>query len=118
MRNRLGIEFEKERLDDPVTFAMRDDFDSLKLEEIAAEAVVVFVPEDRFGIGVGFLVEYQHLLESDESDSIVIGPIFETSWDAWSVVLNPAFMQFFGVEGNDDKLEFTYGAHILYANNC
>ena len=62
MRNRLGIEFEKERVDDPGTFAMRDDFDSLELEEIAAEAVVVFVPVDRFGVGVGMLFEYQYLL--------------------------------------------------------
>jgi hypothetical protein len=32
-------------------------------------------------------------------------------------VLNPAFVQFFGGEENDDKLDFTYAAHTLHTNN-
>ncbi len=112
MRNRIGIEFEKERLEEPATFSERNGFDSLKLEEIAAEAVIVFVDEERFGIGL--LIEYQHVLEAEEADSIVFGPILAHSWGRWDIVLNPAFVQFFGGEDNDDKLDFTYGAHILY----
>ena len=79
-RMRIGIEYEKERLDDPPALFMRDDFDSLNLEEIAVEWVAVLVPVERYGIGLGLLVEYQHLLESEEPDSIVVGPIVQTRW--------------------------------------
>ena len=118
MRNRVGIEFEKERIDDPPSFARRDAFDSLKLEEVAVEAVVVLWPEDQLGVGLGLLAEYQHLLESDEPDSIVFGPILESHWGRWEVVANPAFVQFFGGEEDDDKIDFTYGAHLMYHANA
>lgn len=114
MRNRVGVEFEQERLDDPATFASRDDFDSLRLDEIAIEALVVLVTQDKFGLGIGLLAEYQYQLESDEADSIVFGPIFETNFNAWNLVVNPTFVQFFDSEGQDDKLDFAYAAHILY----
>lgn len=117
MRNRIGIEFEKERVEEPAAFSKRNQFNALKLEEIAAEAVLVFIDQERFGTGLGLLVEYQHTLEAEEPDSIVFGPILARSWGRWDIVLNPAFVQFFGGEDNDDKLDFTYGAHILYAVN-
>jgi hypothetical protein len=122
MRNRIGIEFEKERLDDPPTFSMRDDFSALVLDEIAAEVVVVFVPTDArpqgqgwdIGWGLGMLIEYQYLVDPDEADSIVVGPIIELDWRRWNIVVNPTLVQFFGGEGDDEKLDFTYAAHLLF----
>lgn len=78
LRMRVGVEFEKERLDDPPALFLRDDFDALKLEEIAVEWVAVFIPVEPLGVGLGLLVEYQQLLESEEPNSFVVGPIVET----------------------------------------
>jgi hypothetical protein len=114
LRMRVGVEFEKERLDDPPALFMRDDFDAPKLEEIAVEWVAVFIPVERSGVGLGLLVEYQHLLESEEPNSIVFGPILETGWENWELVLNPIFVRFFGGTPHDSKIDFAYGAHILY----
>ena len=114
LRTRVGIEFEKERLDDPPAIANRNDFDSLKLEEIALEGVAVMLAREGDGVGLGLLVEYQHVLESAEPDSIVLGPIIDTAWSRWNVVLNPTFVQFFGGSPSDDKLDFAYAAHVLY----
>lgn len=114
LRTRIGIEFEKERLDDPPALANRNDFDSLKLEEIALEGVAVMLAREGDGIGLGVLVEYQHVLESADPDSIVFGPIVDTAWSRWHLVLNPTFVQFFGGSPSDDKLDLAYGAHVLY----
>ncbi len=43
------------------------------------EWAAAFVPVERSGIGLDLLVEYQHLLESEEPNSIVVGPIVETA---------------------------------------
>jgi hypothetical protein len=113
-RSRIGIEFEEERVDDPVSFENRNDFDSLELEELALEGVLVFVPAGETGIGLGLLAEYQYTLSESEADSFVLGPIVETSGERWSMVLNPAFVRFFGGAEGDDKLDFTYAAQLAY----
>lgn len=114
LRMRVGVEFGKERLDDPPALFLGDDFDALKLEEIAVEWVAVFIPVEPHRVGLGLLVEYQHLLESEEPNSIVLGPIVETEWAGWELVLNPTFVHFFGGNPRDTKVDFAYGAHILY----
>jgi len=114
LRTRVGIEFEQERIDDPVTVDERNDFESLTLEEIALEFVAVAVPVPENGFGWGFLVEYQFVRDRSESDSIVFGPIFESQFNDWSMVLNPALVQFFNGDEKDDKLDFTYAAQLAY----
>jgi hypothetical protein len=113
-RTRLGVEFEKERLEEPPGPAARNRFESLELEELAIEGVAVIVPVDESGFGFGMLFEYQHVLASAEANSLVAGPIIEARWFAWSLVLNPALVQFFGAADNDDKLDFAYALQAIY----
>jgi hypothetical protein len=44
MRSRIGIEFEKERLDEPASLAQANSFDALKLSEAAFETILVIQP--------------------------------------------------------------------------
>jgi len=115
LRTRFGIEYEQERVDDPESIAERNDFTSLVLEEIALEAVAVIAPINESGFGWGFLTEYQFVRDRSEADSIVFGPIFEAQLDTWSIVFNPALVQFFNGDEKDDKLDFTYALQVAKA---
>jgi hypothetical protein len=112
IRSRFGIEFEQERVDDPTAATRRNNFDALELEELAVEVVWVLLPPGENTVGLGLLSEYQYTLESTEADSFVFGPIIEFSNERWSLVLNPAVVQFFGGDDTDDKLDFTYAAQL------
>ncbi len=114
-RSRVGIEFEQQRVDDPGTPAGRHDFGDLELEELAIEGVWVFLPPRPSSFGLGLLAEYQYTVDSDESDSLVLGPIVETRGERWSLLLNPAVVQFFGGERDDDKLDFAYALQLAYS---
>jgi hypothetical protein len=113
-RSRIGIELEQERVDDPVSVANRNDFDSLELEELALEGVLVILPLEETGIGLGLLAEYQYTLEDAEADSFVLGPIIEAAGERWSMILNPALVQFFNGADEDDKLDFSYAIQLAY----
>ena len=114
LRTRFGVEYEQERIDDPITITERNEFESLTLEEIALEGVAVLSPLEGSGIGWGILVEYQFVRDRSESDSLVLGPILEGQFDNWSVVMNPALVQFFNGDEKDDKVDFTYALQISY----
>ncbi len=116
-RTRVGIEFEKERLEEPSSLAEADAFDSLVLEELALEGVVVFKPvPETGGVGLGALVEYQYPTESSEPQSIVFGPIVEAIYGDWTATANLTFVHFFGgaAEERDNKWDFFYAARLLY----
>lgn len=116
-RTRLGVEFEKERLEEPSSFGEANAFDSLVLEELAVEGVFVFAPvPESGGIGLGALIEYQYPIETSEPQSIVFGPIVQASYGDWQLVLNPTVVQFFGgsEDERDNKLDFFYAAQLLY----
>ena len=115
-RTRVGIEYEKERIEEPDTRSEANDFDSLRLEEIAVEGVLVFVPVTEHGIGFGMLAEYQHPTDSDEAKSIVFGPIIETRLDQWSATANLTLVHFFGgaSEERDEKWDFAYAGQVMY----
>lgn len=113
-RTRFGIEFEQERIDDPPSFEERNDFDSIELEELALEGVLVLLPLEDTGVGLGLLAEYQYTLEASAADSFVLGPIIEAAGERWSMVLNPALVQFFNGEDKDDKLDFSYAIQLAY----
>jgi len=122
-RLRLGVEFEKERLEEPDDLALANAFDELKFEEVAIEGVTIFsrVPEAG-GVGVGMLAEVQFPVGSDDLNSIVIGPIFEAKSGRWAAVANITFVQFFGngerggpIPERDNKLDLAYAGQVSYA---
>lgn len=122
LRMRVGIEFEKERIEEPDTFARGEAFNALKLDEVAVEGVVIFVPvKNRRGIGLGALVEVEKPLEKGELSSIVFGPIVEVQSGRWSAVANLLLVHFFGrgavtEDGleRDDKWDFAYAGQVMF----
>ena len=114
LRSRLGIEYEKERLDgDEISHHQRDSFDELELEELAVEMVYVLRPPTDDQLGLGLLFEFQYAQNAEESDSLVVNYIVEAKIDAWSMVLNPGLVKHFGGAGSDHRVDFTYGLQIL-----
>ncbi len=121
-RMRVGIEYERERLEDPAFPAQANDFGHLNFDEVALEGVVIAVPVPKQGgVGLGFLAEYQHPTEGGELNSIVFGPIVQAVYGPWSAIGNFTFVKFFGDgevtdEGleRDEKWDFAYGAQLAY----
>src|SRR5690606_23212605 len=119
LKARVGIEYERERLDDIGSFEEANRFGALKLEEFAAEAIVVFVPRPGDGWGLGMVVEYEIPTESAGARTLNVGPIFEWAQGAWVLSLNPMLSQFFGGERNeagqaDEKIDFSYAARLMH----
>lgn len=126
LRMRVGIEYEKERLDEPATPAFANAFDDLRLTEVAVEGVVILkpVPQDG-GFGFGMLAEFEHPIEPGELNSIVMGPIFGAKKGPLSALLNVLFIKHFGSgettdEGRerDDKWDIGYAAQLKYDFNA
>ncbi len=113
-RTRFGIEYEEERVDEPASLSERNEFESLKLGELAVEGVFVFIPIEEQGVGWGMLAEYQFVRDRSEADSFVLGPIVEAQFSDWWILLNPALVQFFNGAEKDDKLDFTLAMQIGY----
>ncbi len=116
-RTRVGIEFEKERIEEPSSLAMADAFDALVLEEVALEGVFVAVPvPEQGGLGLGALVEYQYPTESSEPQSIVFGPIVQFEHGPWTATTNLTFVHFFAGDAaeRDAKWDFFYASQLMY----
>lgn len=116
-RMRVGIEYEKEILDDPDGPHSANDFAALELDEIAAEGVVILVPiKNRQGVGLGALVEVEHPLETGSPNSVNFGPIIEAHSGPWSAVTNLMLVHAFGgdQEERDSKWDFAYAAQVKY----
>ncbi len=117
-RIRLGIEFEQERHAEPEFFADRNAFAELKLDELALEAVLVFVKPKPNGVGLGLLIEYGAPLSGgpESQSEVFIGPIVEAHAGPWSLIGNFAFVRHMGGDaeaGNtdyvrDEKWDFSY----------
>jgi len=120
LRMRVGIEFEKERIEDPASPAQADSFGSLKLDEYAAEVVVVLVPIKGDGFGVAWLTEFEKPVENAEPMTLVIGPLIEAKQGSWRLLLNLFVTRFMGGEPEepgeplDDKWDFNYAAQVKY----
>jgi hypothetical protein len=122
LRLRLGIEYEREWIEEPENVASANEFSDLKLEEVAIEVVAIFkrVPESG-GIGFGALTEFEHPVTGDELNTIVFGPIIEAKQGPWDATVNLTFVHFFGngprgdqeVE-RDAKWDFSYAAQLAY----
>lgn len=116
-RMRIGIEYEKERLEDPAGPQSADGFADLKLDEIAAEGVAIFVPiKNRQGVGLGALVEVEHPLEAGNPNSVIFGPIIEAQSGPWSAVTNLMLVHNWGGDPieRDSKWDFAYAAQVKY----
>lgn len=121
LRMRLGIEFEKERFEEPDDIASANAFDHLKLDEIAIEIVTIFarVPESG-GIGFGALAEFEAPIEGDELNTIIFGPIVEAKFGPWGAIGNLTFVHSFGngdrtgTEPADKKWDLAYATQVSY----
>lgn len=121
-RMRVGVEFEKERFDEPASPSQADGFAALELTEVALEGVVIVKPiPESGGIGFGLLSEFEHPLAREELNSILFGPILGARSGAWSGLLNVMFIRHFGsgetgedAPARDDKWDIGYAAQIKY----
>ncbi len=121
-RMRVGVEFEKERFEEPASPAQADGFAALELTEVALEGVAILKPIPRDGgVGFGLLSEFEHPLAAGELNSISVGPILGARAGEWSALLNVMFIRHFGSgekaeEGpeRDDKWDIGYAAQIKY----
>jgi hypothetical protein len=119
LKTRIGIEYEKERREDPATPQSADGYEDLKLDEYAVEAIGIFIPRKGDGFGFGAVVEYEIAAESGGGQSLNFGPIFEWANGPWLVTVIPTLVQSFGGERNeagqqDEKLDFAYANQVKY----
>jgi hypothetical protein len=119
LRTRIGIEYEKERIDDPSSPAEANSFANLKLDEYQFEAIVVLMPIKGDGFGAAWLTEYEIPAERGEQMTLIMGPLFEARQGAWRALLNLYMVNFIGGEQpedgkRDDKWDFAYAAQVKY----
>lgn len=115
LRSRLGIEFEKERFDDPATAALANAFDDLKLMEVAFEVVAVFSAPKQFKPGIGFLTEVELPVQGgNESKSVIFGPILQYDFGRWQALADLYAVYHFGGGEDDGKFDFQYALRLLY----
>jgi hypothetical protein len=118
-RARVGVEFEKERLDDPGSVARANAFEDLHLAGIALEGVFVLVPVKKQGIGLGLLTEYDHSIRGG-ANQLYIGPIVQAVSGPWTAIANLLLVQHYGspdpanLVPADRKRDFAYAAQLQY----
>jgi hypothetical protein len=118
-KTRIGIEFEKERLDDFASAGEAGHFETIKLDEFEVEAILVLKRRLGDGFGLGLLAEYEHPFESSGQRTVTAGPIFEWGHGRWLATFNPRVTQFFGGAADnfgrhDNKLDAGYAAAVKY----
>ena len=121
LRTRVGIEFEKERFDEPQSLAAADAMAPLQLTEIALEGVVILKPVLDGGVGFGLLAEFEHALGAGEMHSVNFGPILAAKSGAWSAIANIMLVHHFGageIEAGeiqrDDKWDLAYALQLKH----
>lgn len=119
LKMRVGIEFEKERVDDPASPYDADSFDDLKLSEVGAEVIGVLVRRKGDGVGLGVVVEIEKPMDGAESTDVNMGPIIEIAKGPWLFAAVPTLVHFFGGDENDsgnvdDKWDFAYAVQLAY----
>jgi hypothetical protein len=119
LKTRIGIEFEKERVDDPASIAQANDFDNLKFAEIGAEVIAVVVPRNGDGAGLGFVAELEVPMDHEEASHLILGTIVEFRSGSWFASTVPMAVYAFGGEAGegesvDNKWDFAYTAQVGY----
>lgn len=119
IKTRVGIEFEKERLDELVSVAQSNDDDELKLAEVGAEVIAILAPRDTDGAGMGVVVEIEGPVDQEEPNHLTVGSIVEVRSGAWFVTVIPMLVHSFGGdteqgERADDKWDFAYATQLRH----
>ena len=119
LKMRVGVEFEEERIDEPVTLQQANGFSDLKLTEIGAEVIAVLAPREGDSTGFGIVAEIERPVDRDESNSFILGPIFELQSGHWFAAAIPMVVYAFGGEADDgekidNKWDFAYAAQLTY----
>ncbi|MEQ1694937.1 MAG: hypothetical protein ABL901_03760 [Hyphomicrobiaceae bacterium] len=118
-RTRVGVEFEKERLDDPGSVARANAFENLNLTGVAIEGVFILVPVKDNGIGIGLLTEYDAAVRGGGS-LFSAGPIIQAVAGPWTALANLLVVQHMGsadptgLTPPDRKRDFAYAAQLQY----
>lgn len=120
LKMRAGVEFEKERLDDPDTLEQANAFDQLRLTEIGIELIAILVPRRGQGTGVGVVMEFERPLDDEEPDTLIVGPIIEFGSGRWLAAAVPMAVRTFGGRTDDghevdNKWDFAYAAQLAYS---
>jgi hypothetical protein len=119
IKMRIGVEFEKERLDEPATLEQANEFGSLSLTEVGAEVIAVVAPREGDGGGLGVVAELEGPADQEESNNLTLGPILEFQSGRWFAAAVPMFVYAFGGdidEGEqvDNKWDFAYATQVTY----
>jgi len=119
LKSRVGIEFEKERVDDPDSPSRAGAYEDLKLTEIGGELIVILDPiEDDDDWGFGLVTEYEHALEDGEASTLLFGTIIQTNQGPWWGNVNLYLVKHLGGERpRDEKLDFAYASQFGYHLN-
>ena len=120
LKMRVGIEFEKERLDEPESIDEANDFDDLQLSELGVELIWVLSPREGDGGGYGLVAEIERPTDDEESSSLILGPIIEFQSGHWFAAAVPMLVYAFGGEADegekvDNKWDFAYAAQVTYS---
>lgn len=110
LKTRVGIEFEKERVDDPETLERANAFDDLQLTELGLELIAVLVPRPDQGAGFGVVVEYERPVDRDEPDTLIVGSIAEFLSGPWFAAAVPMAVRTLG-----DKWDLAYATQVAYS---
>jgi hypothetical protein len=119
LKMRVGVEFERERLDEPETISRANDFDDLSFTEIGAEVIAVLAPREGNGAGFGLVAEIEGPVDQEESNHLTLGAIGEFQSGRWLVAAVPMVVHAFGGdadagEPSDNKWDFAYAAQLAY----
>jgi len=122
LKTRVGVEYERERIEDILSASEAHDFGAIELDEYEAEAVVILFPRSGDGWGLGMVIEYEHPSESAGAKTLAAGPIVEFARGPWITSFNPTLIQFMGGERNvagelDEKIDLSYTGRILYRHS-
>lgn len=120
LKMRFGIEFEKERFDEPETVQQANRFDELSLTEVGAELIAVLVPREGDGAGFGVVAEVEGPLDQEDSNTLVLGAIIEFQSARWFAAAVPMLVHDFGGDTQDgervdNKWDFAYAAQLAFA---
>lgn len=119
LKMRVGVEFEKERLDDPETVEQANDFDELEFTEVGAEVIAILVPRPGDGAGLGIVAEIEGPVDQEESNNLTLGTIVEFQSGRWFAAAVPMVVHAFGGDSDegdkiDDKWDFAYATQLMY----
>lgn len=118
-RTRIGVEFEKGRLEDPGTPARANAFEDMRLASVAIEGVVVLKPIKGDGVGFGILTEFDSGIK-EGGKQVYAGPIIQAVSGHWSALANLLLVQHFGsIDAGqgpvaDRSVDFAYALQVQY----